>query len=128
MDADDHGKSSENTEEGFKRTVSNISSHMADSTKSKSDWYVEVDRRISFLEWGMIATGIFVNPVIGIFIIVFGVKTCLAKQKGDRTKALKCKAMVLGLGQWSYRITITFTCIVGICLLMQKYERFGNAD
>ena len=80
---------------------------------------------MSILEWFMVITGPIVMPFIGIFIIVFGVRTYVAKQNGERNKALKNKAMFIGLGQWAYRVGATFACIGLLVFGMLKLDRFG---
>eukprot|EP00116_Pleurobrachia_bachei_P016970 sb/3477232/ len=100
------------------------SNYSATGKSDESEWYVEVDRKISFFEWFLVLTGPIVMPIIGVFIIVFGIKTINAKNRGDRKEALKCKAMVLGLGQWAYRVTLTFASFALIIYLMMEGNRF----
>ena len=100
------------------------SNYSATGKSDDSEWYVQVDRKISCFEWFLILTGPIVMPIIGVFIIIFGFKTVKAKQRGDRKEALKCKAMVLGLGQWAYRVSLTFGCFATVIFLMIKANRF----
>lgn len=100
-----------------------VSENGLDVEHTKSD-LVEVDRKISLLEWFMILTGPFIMPIYGPFILLFACKTYLAKQRGQRANALHNKAMLVGLGQWAYRTSLTFCCFGIVIFVMVKTERF----
>ena len=93
--------------------------------KTATDTFVEVDRKISLLEWFMILTGPFVMPLFAPFILLWGVKTYLAKKRKQRIRALNDKAMLVGLGQWAYRVSCTFACFGLLLFTMIKTGRFG---
>ena len=107
----------------LKRKVS--VSLLNESQDNNGEWWIEVDRKIAAIEWAMLIVGTIVNPIIGVFIIIFGVKTILASNKRNRTERLKNKAMTLALAQWSFRITITWGIIALIFILMKRFHRFG---
>jgi len=108
----------------FQMTSSNFSS-CVDPSEKDTDWFVEVDRKISAVEWFMVITGPIVNPVYSGFIVAYAIQLYRAKKKGDRKLALKNKAMMVGLGQWAYRTTITFLCFGALIFTMVKLKRFG---
>jgi len=83
---------------------------------------VVVDQKISFLQWFSIVTGPFVMPLFAPFILIFGIKTYSAT---DRIKRINSKAMLVGLGQWAYRVTTTFAVFAIVFFLMAKLNRFG---
>ena len=73
----------------------------------------------------MIITGPFVMPLFGPFILLFGVKTYLSKKNGKRDDAMRHKAMLVGLGQWSYRVFCWLACIAILIYFLIKLKRFG---
>ena len=46
--------------------------------------FVEIERKISCLEWITIITGPLVMPLFGPFILIFGIKTYLAEKRQQR--------------------------------------------
>jgi hypothetical protein len=92
----------------------------------QEDQLVEVDRKISIVQWFMILTGPFVMPLFGPFILVFGIKTYMSKKRKERIKAINDKAMLVGLGEWAYRLFTTFLVFFMILFLMVKTKRFGE--
>ena len=94
------------------------------SMMKSRNWLVEVDRKISVFQWMMIVTAPFVNPIVGVFLIVTAIKHIIQKKNGDRRAALKSKAYFLGLAQWAWRLSITFAIIFGVLFTMNRYGRF----
>lgn len=105
--------------------TSHLRHKMDVEVKTATDTFVEVDRKISYLEWFMILTGPFVMPLFAPFILLWGVKTYLAKKRKQRIRALNDKAMLVGLGQWAYRVSCTFACFGLLLFTMIKTGRFG---
>ena len=93
--------------------------------EEKKESFVEVDRKISWLEWFVILTGPFVMPLFAPFILIYGVRTYLAKKRKQRIRAINDKAMLVGLGQWAYRVSCTFCCFGLLIFVMVETGRFG---
>ena len=87
--------------------------------------FVEIERKISCLEWITIITGPLVMPLFGPFILIFGIKTYLAEKRQQRIKAAKNKDILIGLGQWACRVSSWFLCIAILIFILIKFERFG---
>ena len=86
---------------------------------------VEVDRKISCMEWFMVSTGPVVMPFFSVFIIYFGKKTYDARKSGEREKAIKNKTILVGLGQWAYRVATTIFVFVILFVMLIQLDRFG---
>ena len=104
-----------------------VSENSSQVQKQKVDevQYVGIDRKISCLEWFMIITGPLVMPLFGPFILLFGIKTYLAKKRQQRTKAMRHKAMLVGLGLWAYRVSCWFCSVAILIFILIKLKRFG---
>ena len=93
--------------------------------ESESEQLVGIDREITWLEWIMIVTGPFLMPLFAPFILIYGVKVYLSKKSGKRDDAMRHKAMLVGLGQWAYRVFCWLACIAVLIFLLIKFKRFG---
>ena len=87
-------------------------------------WLVSVDRKISAFDWFLVLTGPILNPFIGIFVLIFAIRMRRAKNSGDSKKALRSKAIMMGLSQWCYRISMTFFIFFAVIFTMFKIGRF----
>ena len=86
----------------------------------------EMDRSISCLEWLMVITGPLVMPLFAPFIVIFGIRTYVARRSGDRSGEMRNKAYFLGLAEWAHRIFIWLLCIAIIFFLLIKFDRFDK--
>ena len=105
-------------------TKSNMSVTKSSQFSMGTDYLVEVDHKISALEWIMILIAPIINPIIGICLFVSLIKYCVQKKRGNRYGALRTKVYVRGLAQWAYRLSITFGIIFAILYLMKINGRF----
>ena len=96
------------------------------SVTSEWQWLVSVDRKISVFDWFLLITGPIVNPIIGIFVILFAVKMRLAKKSGESKKALRWKALMMGLSQWCWRLSLTVMVFFAILFTMFQTGRFSG--
>ena len=99
-------------------------SNIYKNKEERAEWLVAVDRKISLFEWIILLTAPIINPVIGIIMVSVGIRYFMQKKNCDSDKALKSKALILGLAQWAYRLSATIA-ILAICLIvMYKVGRF----
>ena len=91
---------------------------------SRTDSIIAIDRKFSVLEWIVLLSAPIINPLIGIAMIIFGVRYLRQKSSCDRDQALRSKAMILGLAQWAYRLSVTVAIFVLVLMGLYKLDRF----
>ena len=88
------------------------------------DELIAVYQKISVVKWLIIFLGILVNPLLGFFTMFFLVMMLKNKQRGNLRQAQQDKLMVLGLTQFSYRISLFIAAGGMLLFLMIKFDRF----
>ena len=109
----------------------NISTSAKTSSKEEgqedyanTDSLIAIDRKFSVVEWIVLLTAPIINPIIGVAMIFFGVRYSRQKSSCDRDQALRSKALILGLAQWAYRLSVTVAVFVLVLWGVYELDRF----
>ena len=115
-----------NCEESDSQIILNSAKNSSEDQEdcSRTDSMIAIDRKFSVLEWIVLLTAPIINPLIGIAMIIFGVRYLRQKSSSDRDQALRSKAMILGLAQWAYRLSVTVAIFVLVLMGLYKLDRF----